>query len=60
MKTFLFMLFAGACSSAVAQTPAANPMPDGSRKDWWLIRRAFEYLVVEALQRAIETDIYGR
>ena len=25
------MLLAGACTTAVAQTPAANPMPDGSR-----------------------------
>ncbi len=31
MKTFLFYLLVGACGTAVAQTPAANPMPDGSR-----------------------------
>jgi len=31
MKTFLFYLLVSACGSAVAQTPAANPMPDGSR-----------------------------
>lgn len=31
MKTFLTLILAGACSAANAQTPAANPMPDGSR-----------------------------
>lgn len=31
MKTFLVLALAGACGLAAAQTPAPNPMPDGSR-----------------------------
>ena len=31
MKTLIAFLFAGACSAVGAQTPANNPMPDGSR-----------------------------
>jgi len=31
MKTFLATFLVGACTAASAQTPAANPMPDGSR-----------------------------
>lgn len=31
MKTFLAISLAGVCSAASAQTPATNPMPDGSR-----------------------------
>lgn len=31
MKTLLAYLLAGACAAASAQTPATNPMPDGSR-----------------------------
>jgi outer membrane protein len=31
MKTLLALTFAGVCTAAGAQTPASNPMPDGSR-----------------------------
>lgn len=31
MKSFLALFLAGACTTASAQTPATNPMPDGSR-----------------------------
>lgn len=31
MKTLLALLFAGVCGAVCAQTPAINPMPDGSR-----------------------------
>lgn len=31
MKTLLALLLASVCGAAVAQTPASNPMPDGSR-----------------------------
>ncbi len=31
MKTLFALILAGSCSAAHAQTPAANPMPDGSR-----------------------------
>ena len=31
MEKFLALALAGACSAAAAQTPANNPMPDGSR-----------------------------
>ena len=31
MKTFLALSFASVCGAATGQTPAANPMPDGSR-----------------------------
>lgn len=31
MKTLLALSLAGACSAVSAQTPASNPMPDGSR-----------------------------
>ena len=31
MKTFLALSFASVCCTALGQTPAANPMPDGSR-----------------------------
>ena len=31
MEKFLALVLAGACSAAAAQTPANNPMPDGSR-----------------------------
>jgi len=31
MRQYLFLAIAGACSTAAAQTPATNPMPDGSR-----------------------------
>jgi len=31
MRQYLFLAIAGACSSVAAQTPATNPMPDGSR-----------------------------
>ena len=31
MKTFLILSFGGLCAAAGAQTPASNPMPDGSR-----------------------------
>lgn len=31
MRHYLFLAFAGACSTVSAQTPATNPMPDGSR-----------------------------
>ncbi len=31
MKTLFALILAGTCSAATAQTPAANPMPDGSR-----------------------------
>jgi outer membrane protein len=31
MKTFLALTLASACGAAFAQSPAANPMPDGSR-----------------------------
>ncbi len=31
MRQYLFLAIAGICSSVAAQTPATNPMPDGSR-----------------------------
>jgi outer membrane protein len=31
MRQYLFLAIAGACGSVAAQTPATNPMPDGSR-----------------------------
>lgn len=31
MKTLLALALAGVCGAALAQTPASNPMPDGSR-----------------------------
>jgi outer membrane scaffolding protein for murein synthesis (MipA/OmpV family) len=31
MRQYLFLALAGACSTVAAQTPATNPMPDGSR-----------------------------
>ena len=31
MRQYLFLAIAGACSAVAAQTPATNPMPDGSR-----------------------------
>jgi outer membrane scaffolding protein for murein synthesis (MipA/OmpV family) len=31
MRQYLFLAIAGACSTVAAQTPATNPMPDGSR-----------------------------
>jgi MipA family protein len=31
MKTFLALILAGVCGAVTAQTPATNPMPDGSR-----------------------------
>lgn len=31
MRQYLFFALAGACSTVAAQTPATNPMPDGSR-----------------------------
>jgi MipA family protein len=31
MRHFLFLALAGACGTVAAQTPATNPMPDGSR-----------------------------
>lgn len=31
MQKYLFLALAGVCGTAVAQTPATNPMPDGSR-----------------------------
>lgn len=31
MQKFLFLALAGVCGTAAAQTPATNPMPDGSR-----------------------------
>lgn len=31
MQKYLFLALAGACSTVAAQTPATNPMPDGSR-----------------------------
>lgn len=31
MRQYLFLALAGACSAVAAQTPATNPMPDGSR-----------------------------
>jgi len=31
MRQYLFLAIAGACSSVAAQSPATNPMPDGSR-----------------------------
>ena len=31
MQKYLFLVLAGACCIAAAQTPATNPMPDGSR-----------------------------
>ncbi|HEY0586215.1 MAG TPA: MipA/OmpV family protein [Pseudoduganella sp.] len=31
MRQYLFLAIVGACSTVAAQTPATNPMPDGSR-----------------------------
>ncbi|WP_028103500.1 MipA/OmpV family protein [Pseudoduganella violaceinigra] len=31
MRQYLFLAIAGACGAVAAQTPATNPMPDGSR-----------------------------
>jgi hypothetical protein len=33
-----------------------GPMPDGDRTDWWLKRRAFEHLVVEAVRHVLERN----
>lgn len=53
MKTLLALSLAGACGAVVAQTPANNPMPDGSRDMYLGVAASYAPLYLGGAERRV-------